>query len=127
MSAYSDLIVADGPSWYATLNDTASPVTPLVGTTTMAAVGSPTFSQPAPAALGKSIRFPGTGTDYVQAASGANAAFDLGDGPFTVEFWYKLNTAAVVHTPLGKGSANYLIRMLSGNKWDIRKSGTGDV
>jgi hypothetical protein len=127
VSAYSDLIVADGPSWYATLGDAAAPVTPLVGSTTLAAVGSPTFGQTAPSALGGiSVLFPGTGTDYVQSASGANAAFDLGDGPFTIELWYSFRAIAAAPSLVGKGTSAYLVRLLNAANWDLRKSGSGD-
>lgn len=127
MTAYQDLVIADGPSWYAVLNDASGAVTPLVGSTTLAVTGAPTYSQAAPAPLIASIKYPGTGTDYHQAASGANAAFDLGDGPFTIEFWYLSNTATAVVNFTGKGTGAYLTRgLVTTHQLDLRKSGTGD-
>jgi hypothetical protein len=127
LSAYSDLIVSDGPSWYAQLGDASGAVVPLVGSTSLALTGTGiVYQQPTLPALGFSIQYPGTGTAYHQAASGANAAFDLGDGPLSVEFWFRNNTAGGLGNYISKGTAAYLVRMLAGGTMNFRLSGTGD-
>jgi Concanavalin A-like lectin/glucanases superfamily len=130
---YAATVLADSPAVYYRLGDAAAPAVPSPGLgVNAAAVGAPSFAQPG--ALGgdpdTAVSFPGSaGLDYLQTASSPGAAYNLGDGPFSIEFWYKWGgyaSAQTIANSLGKGTGAYVVRLNSTGKWVIRKSGTGD-
>jgi len=128
--SYKDVVLGDSPSVYYRLGDTSAPAVPTNGLGVNAAMtGTVTFGQAG--ALGgdpdTAVSFPGSaGTDYLQTASSPGAAYDLGDGPFSIEFWYKTNSTAADRNPLSKGTASYIMRHLAGGTWAFRLSGTGN-
>jgi hypothetical protein len=128
--AYQDVVLADSPTVYYRLGDTAAPAVPTNGLgVNCAATGVPAFGV-AGAVVGDTntaVSFPGSaGTDYLQTASSPGTAYDLGDGPFSIEFWYKTNDTAADHNTLSKGTGSYIMRHLAGGTWAFRLSGTGN-
>jgi hypothetical protein len=128
--SYKDVVLGDNPSVYYRLGDSSAPAVPTNSLgVNAAATGSPTFGQAG--ALGgdpdTAVSFPGSaGTDYLQTAGTPGSAYDLGDGPFSIEFWYKTNSTAADRNPLSKGTASYIMRHLAGGTWAFRLSGTGN-
>jgi Concanavalin A-like lectin/glucanases superfamily len=128
--SYRTTILADTPSVYYRLGDASAPAVPDAGAggVNAAMTGTVTFGQTGALAgdADTAVSFPATGTDYLQTATSPGAAYDLGDGPFSIEFWYKTNTSGVLQNPVSKGTGGYICRLQTTNKWILRKSGTGD-
>ncbi len=130
--SYAATVLADSPTVYYRLGDTAAPAVPSPGLgVNAAAVGAgPSFGLPGATADGDgAVLFAGNGTDYLQTASSPGTAYNLGDGPFSIEFWYLWGGYAsgqTIANSLGKGTGAYVVRLNSTGKWVVRKSGTGD-
>ena len=60
-------------------------------------------------------------------ASSPGSAYDLGDGPFSIEFLFKINTINVQQDALSKGTNAYIVRLSSANHFVLVKSGFGNV
>ena len=114
--AYDSLIAADGAVAYWRLGESS-------GTTRHrqprdehrhlrrgAAVGRDRCAQRRP---NTAVTFPGVG-DYASIPDAS--ALDFGNGPFTVEFWYKASTANTLRFLLSKG-----------NQFNVYMNGTGNL
>ncbi len=127
-SGYSLVVLGDNPSVYYRLGDSAAPAVSSAGGVSAAMSGTVGFGQPG-ALVGDSdtaCSFPGTGTDYLQTASSPGSAYDLGDGPFSIEFWYKAAQIGVAQTVLSKVSTAYIVLLNSANKWVLHRAGGSD-
>ncbi len=131
-TAYPGIVTADSPSVYYRLGDFAAPAVPVAGLGVNAAMtGTVRFGEPGAIAGDNdtSCWFPGDGLNYLQTATSPGAAYDLGDGPFSIEFWYRWGgywPAQTIANALGKGTGAFVVRLNSTGRWVLRKSGTGD-
>src|SRR6266487_4054661 len=129
---YAATVAADGPSVYYRLGDAAAPAVSCAGGVNAAATGTPTFGAAGGIAgdPDTAVSLPGSaGLDYLGTASSPGTAYNLGDGPWSIEFWYKWGGYAsgqTIANSLGKGTNAFVVRLNSTGKWVIRKSGTGD-
>lgn len=128
---YRTVVLQDSPSVYYRLGDTASPAVPDAGAGGVNApqVGTVTFNQTG-ALVGdsnKAVSFPGTTGNHLATAATPGSAYDLGDGPFTIEFWYKINTVNTQQDFVSKTTNAYIVRLSSANHWVLVKSGFGNV
>lgn len=128
---YHTVVLQDTPSVYYRLGDASSPAVPDAGAGGVNApqVGTVTFNQTG-ALVGdsnKAASFPGTVGNHLVTASTPGSAYDLGDGPFTIEFWYKVTTVSVQQDAINKSTGAYLVRLSSANHFVLVLSGTGNV
>lgn len=130
-TAYQREVLADSPSVYYRLGDSAAPAVPDAGAggvnATMA--GTVTFAQTGafPGDVNTSVSFPGTATNFLQTVTSPGSAYDLGDGPFTLECWFKLGATLTLMDLLGKqGTGCYVIRIDATGKISLVASGVGN-
>lgn len=66
---------------------------------------------------GFSANFPGTSSDFLRAAMGANGAFGTAD--FTIDFWVYISSFSSNIDFIGQGP--------EANKWEMRRDGAGRI
>lgn len=122
---YRAEVIADTPSAYYRLGDASTPAIPDSFTPTapnLVATGAVVFGTPG--VDNSAVAFSGnTGGVYLQAPTGANGQVDLGNGPFSFEFAYRLTASGVAQTFLSKGTGAYLVRMTAGNQFALDLDG----
>jgi Concanavalin A-like lectin/glucanases superfamily len=128
---YRTAVLQDTPSVYYRLGDSASPAVPDAGAGGVNApqVGTVTFNQTG-ALVGdsnKAVSFSGTLANHLATAATPGSAYDLGDGPFTIEFWAKVNTINTQQDFVCKSTNAYIVRLSSANHWVLVKSSVGNV
>jgi hypothetical protein len=130
-TVYQRTILADTPSVYYRLGDASAPAVPDAGAGGVNAVtvGTPTFAQAGAFAgdTNKSVSFPGTSGNFLQTATSPGSVYDLGDGPFTIECWFKLGSTLTLMDLLGKqGTGCYAVRIDATGKLSLNNSGIGN-
>lgn len=128
---YQAAVLADSPSVYYRLGESASPCVPDSGAggVNLSSVGTLDFGEAGAFAgdSNKSVAFPGTATNYLQTVSSPGSAYDLGDGSFSIECWFKLNATVTLMDFLGKqGSGCYVLRIDATGKISLAASGVGN-
>lgn len=107
MAAYWEEVLADSPTLLMKLDETSGTLTDsstsgLSGTSS----GSVTYHTTGPDATGIPYAFGFTGANsYISIAN--NTALDLGNGPFSVEFWMKRISASGTANIFGKGDGSF--------------------
>jgi uncharacterized repeat protein (TIGR01451 family) len=114
--AYNSLIAADGAVAYWRLGESSgTTVTDSRGTNTGTYVGAPQMG-----VAGALNGDPNTAVTFPAASAYASIpdanALDFGNGPFTVEFWYKASTPNTLRFLLSKGS-----------QFNVYMNGTGNL
>lgn len=130
-TVYQKAVLADSPSVYYRLGDASAPAVPDAGAGGVNATvaGSLTFAQAGAFAgdVNTSVSFPGTATNFLQTASTPGSAYDLGDGPFSLECWFKLGATLTLMDLFGKQGTNcYVVRIDATGKISLNASGTGN-
>lgn len=130
-TVYQAAVLADTPSVYYRLGDASAPAVPDAGAGGVNAtiVGTPTFAQAGAFAgdTNTSVSFPGTSGNFLQTISSPGSAYDLGDGPFSIECWFKLGATSTLMDFLGKqGTGCYVLRIDASGKISLNASGVGN-
>jgi hypothetical protein len=131
-TVYEKAVLADSPSVYYRLGDASAPAVPDSGAGGVNATqaGTVTFAQPGAFSgdSNTSVSFPGTATNFLQTASTPGSAYDLGDGAFTLECWFKNGaTPAATQDLFGKqGTGCYVVRMDATGHLILNASGVGN-
>jgi hypothetical protein len=121
-NAYVAAVSADNPvAWYR-MGEASGAVIDLMGGTSGTVVG--TVTRDVPGATGGSddgaIEFPGTGTNRVTVAD--QTKLDLGDGPYTIEAWVKVNAHKNYNCLISKGTNGYELFLDAAGKINTGKS-----
>lgn len=130
-TVYQAAVLADSPSVYYRLGESASPCVPDAGAggVNLTVSGSLTFAQAGAFAgdTNTSVLFPGTATNFLQTVTSPGSAYDLGDGPFTLECWFKLAATLTLMDIFGKqGTGCYVVRLDASGHVVVPASGIGN-
>ncbi len=126
--SYWTTVLADSPVFLLKMDEASGSLTDAVGSKTGTATGSPTYRETGP----------GAGIPYgIAYPSGSHHAFtdhadlDLGDGPWTIECWFKRAADDDALDILGKGSAanssGYTIGITSTDRIGVRQGDNTQV
>jgi hypothetical protein len=129
--SYRTVVLVDSPSVYYRLGDSSAPAVKDAGAGGVNAAmnGTVTFGQTG-ALVGdsdKAVLFSGLAGNDLATAATPGSAYDLGDGPWSIEFWYKTSVINTQQDLIGKGTNAYIVRISSNNKFSIVKSGSPAV
>ena len=126
-ASYKDTVLADGPAAYWRLGDTSGIIaTDAAGSRTGWYGGTMTRGVPG-AIAGDSngaVSLDGS-SGYVGVPSSSVPAF--GNGPLTIEFWVKRNTASGIQAIIDGGPGSYQIDYSSSNKLTVSKNNGGII
>jgi hypothetical protein len=120
--SYGGEIFEDVPvAWYR-MGEASGAVIDFMGGTSGTVVG--TVTRDVPGATGGSddgaIEFPGTGTNRVTVAD--QTKLDLGDGPYTIEVWVKVDAHKNYNCLISKGTNGYELFLDAAGKINTGKS-----
>jgi hypothetical protein len=120
--SYGGEIFEDVPvAWYR-MGEASGAVIDFMGGTSGTVVG--TVTRDVPGATGGSddgaIEFPGTGTNRVTVAD--QTKLDLGDGPYTIEVWVKVDAHKNYNCLISKGANGYELFLDAAGKINTGKS-----
>lgn len=129
MSDFSDLLLASTPRAYYPLGEASGMPQDLSGNALhmTSSEGTPTYGVPGIPGDPTRTAINFGGTSGFQAAN--HALWDVGDGPFTMEFWFKRNSAtAATQTILLRAISNsYTLRMSTDHKIHLLKTNVADI
>jgi len=100
---YETAVLADSPTVLFPMDESSGNLTDVVGSKTGTASGSPTYGVAGPMASHTAIAF--SGDDYFSVAD--HADLDLGNGPFSIEFWLRRSSITVGSYIFGKTNASF--------------------
>lgn len=122
-NAYEDEVLADGPVFLATMEEASGNLTDLIGAKTGTANGTPTYGSAGPIAGKTAIDFAAV-TDFFDFAD--HADLDLGDGPFSIELWFRRDEdTGALSTLLHKGTNGYMVIVTAADQMTLDKVGLG--
>lgn len=120
-NAYEDEVFADSPVFLATMEEASGNLTDIIGSKTGTVNGSPTYGVTGPI-NGKTAIDMAAVTDFFDFAD--HADLDLGDGPFSIELWYRRDEdTGAIATLLHKGTDGYMVAVTAADQLVLDKVG----
>jgi len=119
-STYAATILADSPTVVFPLDEASGNITDLVASKTGTAVGTPVYGATGPVTGHTAINMNTAGMFSVAD----HADLDLGDGPFSIEFWMQRNDITSGSYVLGKTDASFAT---TGYAVEIRNETTDSI
>lgn len=125
-NAYENAVILDGAVFLAPLDEASGDVLDIIGGKVGTATGTATYGVTGPITGKTAIGFGTAGAEYFTFAD--HADLDLGDGPFTIEFWFRrvTDTGGQVAV-LNKGTNAYSNAVLSTDKVSLGKTGVANM
>lgn len=123
-NAYEDAVLADSPTFLASMEEASGNLTDIIGGKTGTANGTPTYGVTGPITGKTAIAFPAS-TDFFTFAD--HADLDLGDGPYTLEMWFGRDAdTATWQGAFNKGTNAYAIGINPSDKYNSGKMGVAE-